>query len=58
MNTCSMCAPNDMNTYPMRDLQACFFGFKYTFFQHTRVKKVIGFINIAKQVIKSNDGKG
>ena len=37
MNTSSMCAPSDMNTYPMCDLQALFFGFKYIFCQHTRV---------------------
>ena len=26
MNTSSMCTPNDMNTYPMCDMQACFGG--------------------------------
>ena len=26
MNTSWMCAPNDLNTYPMYDLQACLGG--------------------------------
>ena len=36
MNTGWMCAPNDLNTYPMCDLQACFGGLS-TYFVNIKV---------------------
>ena len=37
MNTSSMCAPNDLNTCPMFDLEDCFVGYEYIFCEHVRL---------------------